>query len=278
MRRQNRVGICWNAFVVFIFLLLILFPWSRFFASGISLGSMLAGPGWQHLLGTDNLGRDLLVRSAGAIWGAVLPLWSVVLVGTVTGLAGAATMIAWSESRVQRRAALTILRGFGVFTASVPAGIVAFAWAAYDQQAGLLPVAATLGLVFCIRAFLQLCDQYAQSEHLGYWQAQKSMGGGLMLRIWRYGILGDWAESLLASVVFHLRVAVTIEASLSYLGFGIQEPDPSLGNMLASHFDLYLKGQWYTMAVLCVVLLLVAQFPTSLLRLVSHSWRTRVSP
>jgi ABC-type dipeptide/oligopeptide/nickel transport system permease subunit len=69
------------------------------------------------------------------------------------------------------------------------------------------------------------------------------------------------------SLGFHLRTAVAIEASLSYLGFGIQEPSPSFGNMLAAHFDLYLKGQWYVLGILVLWLGVTAAFPQAVLTL-----------
>ena len=55
---------------------------------------------------------------------------------------------------------------------------------------------------------------------------------------------------MLLILIFHMKMAVVIEASLSYLGFGVQEPQASFGNMLASHFELYLRGQWQIMLLI----------------------------
>jgi len=78
----------------------------------------------------------------------------------------------------------------------------------------------------------------------------------------------------MAVLGFQLRVAVAAEASLSFLGFGIQEPQPSFGNMLSSHFDLYLKGHWSVLLVIVGGLALAALFPASLAALLGNAGRS----
>ena len=251
-------------FVVAAIAALVVLPWDMWFTSKISLSSMSLPPSWSHPFGTDNLGRDLLVRSSEALRYAVAPLWGGVVVATIGGLLAATGALLMRASRAGHKAVAPLQIGATIL-ASVPIGIVAFTWAVWWESGGLLPVLFSLMALFAVRVFLQTMDLFEQDRKLGYWDAHSAMGGTVLTRIWRYGLCGTWKWRLLDGVGFHLRAAVAIEASLSYLGFGIQEPTASFGNMLASHFDSYLKGDFTSLIVIVVMLSLAAGFPASLL-------------
>ncbi len=260
MRDQRKAAA--DLLVILAFLALALGPWARLYGERMDLAHMLAGPSAAHPLGTDNMGRDLLVRVAAAIREGVLPLWGGVLVGTAAGLAlGVLALLARA-----RRGARPFLRAVDLgaaLLASVPVGLVAFGWAAWNERAGLTPVLGSLASLFAVRAYLEVRDLDRHDQNLGYWQAHAALGGTLFSRIWRYGVRGGWARPLVSMLGFNLRVAVAIEASLSYLGFGIQEPKASFGNLLSAHFDLYLKGHWQILLLIVAVLAITAAFPAS---------------
>lgn len=248
---------------VVAFLALVIFPWGDFLGRGMSLSSMLQPPSFVHPLGTDNLGRDLLVRCADAVRGAVLPLWFGVLVATLCGVALAILSITLESHRTWGYFSLW-LQGFAAILASIPVGIAAFAWAVYSEKAGLGPVLFAVSVLFFVRAFLQSIDLYRHDKFLGYWEAHRAIGGSQLSRLLKYGLRYSWKWRLADGFGFHLRAAVAIEASLSYLGFGIQEPNASFGNMLASHFDAYLKGDFHSLVIIVLMLALTAAFPASL--------------
>jgi len=253
-----------NGAVLAAFTALVLVPWAwSGQAMRVSLAQTLEGPSWVHPLGTDNLGRDLLARLGDAAAGAVLPLWAVVVAASVVGLALALAAILAEE---RGRAAVRVFDTVAVLAAAVPVGLAAFGWAAWRERAGLGPVMLALGVLFAVRTYLQVRDLHRHDRYLAFWTAHVALGGGLATRLWRYGVLGGWREALLDGLGFHLRAAVAIEASLSYLGFGVEEPHASFGNMLASHLDLYLNGHWYVLAVVATALALAAAFPPCLVR------------
>lgn len=72
-RLPSRLYFHWT--VTWLFLCLVLIPWGNFLSSDIDLKNTLSLPTFNHPLGTDNLGRDLVLRLSGAFLGVVLPLW-----------------------------------------------------------------------------------------------------------------------------------------------------------------------------------------------------------
>lgn len=243
-----------------------------------------------HLLGTDALGRDLLARIAVALRDAVLPLWLVVIAADGLGiLVGSLAMLTGGAGESEGRSSNPWARLGAVFgvrvmdvlaalVAGIPVGILAFAGAVWREEVGLLPVAAALAAVCGVRGYLLTRDLHRQTRSLAWWTADAALGGSPLRRIMRHGIAGAWRRPLSEALGFHLKVAVGIEAALSYLGFGVAEPAPSLGNMLASHFDLYLKGQWHVLAVVVGALALVTAMPAAAVDLIQRATARRSRP
>ena len=249
------------------FVCLVLFPWELWYGGGVHLTDAMAPMSPTHPLGADNLGRDVLVRLAMAIRGAVLPLWLAVAAGCVVGIGASWMTLVWRQSGHGSALAngLDAIAGIG---AGLPAVIVAFGLAVWWERGGLMPVSVALAVLFGLRSYLEVQDWARQDGRLGYWTAHAALGGSVGKRLWRYGVFGAWRAPLLQSLAFHLRAAVAVEAALSYLGFGVQEPQASFGNMLSSHFDLYLKGDWQILIIIVAALVLVVAVPVAVSRLV----------
>ncbi|MEZ4740953.1 MAG: hypothetical protein R3B45_00645 [Bdellovibrionota bacterium] len=263
MKKESRIPLIRGLRFIFIifFLFLAFVPWDRYFDAGVDLKTIGVGPSLQHLLGTDNLGRDLLVRLSSVLRDVIVPIWLTVLISSLAGIGIAIIVLLLSEENTAFKRVIDFLgHGFS-FIASVPIGILVFLLAVYYEETGLRMVLVGLSVLLAIRSYLQVFDLYAEDKRLGYWLAHEAQGGTLFSRLIRYGLGMRWKESILLALVFHLQIAVTIESALSYLGFGIQEPQASFGNMLASHFDMYLKGDWGILLIILIVMGLTFQFP-----------------
>lgn len=262
--------------IIIIFLLVLIFPWSSFIKGGLNLSSMLITPSIQHPLGTDNLGRDLLLRFSTAIKGSVLPLWTAILITNILAISAAAFAIILRSKNWIFKSLVTGSILLLSFIGSIPIGILSFLWSALQEHTGIYSVISGLSALFFVRTYLYIFNLYNQDEKLGFWVAHKSIGGSLLNRILHYGILRKWKKLLIDSVIFQMQVGITIEASLSYLGFGISEPQASFGNILSSHFNLILKGQWWAISITILILYLTISFPRSVFSISRfHFYRLR---
>lgn len=257
--RNIRVVI--DVLAIAAFLLLVFFPWANFLSSKVSIMHQMEWPSAAHWLGTDNLGRDLLVRLSDTVVYAVLPLW-----GGIVALSGIGTMAAvlflssFSRSTWLQTAADIALSG----AASIPVAMFAFLFAVLFESPHLWMVILSVGFILSVHSFLFLRGLYLKSEKLGYWQAHAASGGTRQNRILQYGVFSHWKQDIVGNMTFYLKVGITVEAGLSYLGFGVQEPMPSFGNILASHFDSYLRGNWFILVVTATGLILCAYVPAAL--------------
>ena len=66
--------------------------------------------------------------------------------------------------------------------------------------------------------------------------------GSLSDRVMKYGLRRLWRKDLEVFTAQHFSLALIIEISISYLGFGIQEPWPSFGRLLAENLSRVFQG------------------------------------
>lgn len=197
----------------------------------------LAGPGSGHLLGTDQLGRDVLARIGGAMRGS---LWVAFTVAGVSGTAGGLIGLAsgylggWTDVAAQR--AVDALMAFPVIVLAL--GVVA---ATGPTRAGVvvaLSVAFTPVVVRVTRA------SALSMRSAGYAEAARAMGANSRAVVLRHVLpnaLGPWV------VVVSTQVggALVAEASLSFLGVGAQGAG-SLGSMLGREAQVYMTASPWT--------------------------------
>jgi peptide/nickel transport system permease protein len=264
MHKSSRF-IFWGL-TVCVFSILVGLPLAQMYPSKVSLTEMLTGPSAVHLLGTDNLGRDVLVRLQGAVLGAVLPTWCVIVGAHILGILTACLQIA-SGASIIRRILFSPLQILSVLVLSVPLGIVVFYTSAIFEKASFSAFLMAVGVVMFFSTYVFLHNLYNEHEKLGYWMASKSLGASSAFRLLEHGMLRNWKPSLFRLVCFQLKIGVAAEAAVSYLGYATQEPAPSFGNIIASHFDLLLKGNFFVPLVTAAAMLFTSIVPESFIGL-----------
>lgn len=200
------------------------------------LAAAFSPPGGHHLLGTDQLGRDLLSR---ILSGTRLSLMVVLLAAVIAAVTGSALgMIAgytggWLDALIMRLMdiqlavpfILLILLVMALFGASLTNIILIMgvtSWAIYARVAR----AKTLEI-----------------RELEFIESVKAMGFSTPRILLRH-ILPNLMTPLIVLLTLDIPRLIVLEASIGFLGMGIQPPTPTLGNLIGEGRSYMLLAQW----------------------------------
>lgn len=229
----RRDGRAWFGVAVILLLVLaaIAAPLvARHDPAAIDLTNQLQGPSPQHWMGTDIQGRDVWAR---LIYGARISLAVGLLsqgialaLGLVLGLI-AGYYGKWVDEVVMRLADVTL---------AFPTLLLLIALVAALQPS--LPVVfLTIGLVGWAGMARLVRGQVLVVRELEYVQAQRALGARDH-RIIAMHVLPAVIAPVVIAATLGVAAAIMAEASLSFLGLGVQPPTPSWGAMIADGRDL----------------------------------------
>ncbi len=216
----------------------------------------IQSPSIHHLMGTDDLGRDVLGR---AIFGARVSL-AVGLIAVSIGLVTGVTlgMIAgytggWAD--------LLILRGIDALLA-FPALLLAIAITSALGPT-LRNTMIAIGIV-AIPVYTRLTrGQVLQAKQREYVEAARTAGASQARIAFRH-ILPNILNPLIVQASLSIAFAILAEASLSFLGLGVQPPTPTWGADI-NHARAYLSNGFWWMSVGPGVAILLTVFSFNLL-------------
>jgi len=209
------------------------------------LGNRLKPPFWmegtqgEHLLGTDQLGRDYLARLAyGARISLLIGIMTVItsgLIGITLGVFGG-----FFGGRIDDAVMFAITTRL-----SIPVVLVALAVVGL-MGSGLGLVVATLGLLLWDRFAVVARATTMQIRNLDYVNAARCAGAStphLLIK----EILPNIASHLAVVATLEMALAILLEAALSFLGLGVPPPLPSWGLMIAEGKDYMFFSPWVIM-------------------------------
>ena len=203
---------------------------------GVDIASQLQPPSKEHILGLDELGRDILAR---IIWGGRTTLllsfgalFFAFVVGTVIGTAAA----------YYGRLIDNILMRIIDVIMSIPSVLLMITLATLIKTTmvslmfvvgiGLIP-----GMARTIRGqVLSVVDKE-------YIEAVRIQGAS-DLKIILFHILPNAISPVITTIILEIAFAVTVISTLSFLGLGIQPPDPEWGAMLSGGRE-YIRQAWH---------------------------------
>lgn len=221
-----------------------------------NLMARLKAPGFEsrgnfYLLGTDEIGRDILSR---VIYGARVSLLvafsSVILSGVVGTLLGviASTRRGWVETLIMRAADIVL---------SVPALLLAIISVAIIGPS-LTNVVVVLALTRWPRYARVAYGQTLSLSSAAFVRLAQFSGVSQTRIILRH-ILPNIAGALIVVATLEFGLMVLFEASLSFLGLGVQPPTASWGSMLAVGKNYVAQAWWIaTIPGLCLFLLVLS--------------------
>lgn len=223
------------------------------------------GGDWSHPLGTDHLGRDYLSR---LLFGGRISLSIGFLAMTMSALIGTTLGLL---AGYFGRAVDTVVMFLVTVRLSVPIILAALAVVALvGPSFGVLIT--VLGLLLWERFAVVIRSATMQIRGSDYILAAR-LSGSSTLRILLTEILPNIASPLIVIATLEMAHAVLLEAALSFLGLGVQPPNPSWGLMVAEAKDNILFEPWLIVIPGFAIFLLVVA-----INLVGDGLRDAIAP
>jgi peptide/nickel transport system permease protein len=191
---------------------------------------------WEHILGTDHLGRDYLSR---LIYGARISLLIGIGAAIISGLIGTfmGVMAGYFGGRVDMVVTFLI-----TVRLSMPVVLVALAVVAI--VGGSLQVVITvLGLLLWDRFAVVMRSSTLQIRSMDYVVAAQAVGCSIS-RVLITEVMPNVLNNLIVITTIEIAHAIILEAALSFLGLGVQPPLPSWGLMVSEGKDMMLFEPW----------------------------------
>jgi peptide/nickel transport system permease protein len=212
----------------------------------VNVLATLHSPGGGFPLGTDNYGRDVLSRTLYGGRVSLLVSCAAVAIGLAGGLLAGLVAGLKAHSVVDS----VTMRCMDLLF-SFPAVLLAIVIMA-RLGASLTNAMIAIGIIF-IPGFARLARaltiRAGAEQFIDYSRATGTPAATILLR----GILPNIYGPLLAQATVALGYAVTLEATLSFLGLGAQPPTPSWGNMIAEGRTYMTQAPWIVLAPLVAV-------------------------
>ncbi len=217
-------------FLVLLVLLAVLAPViAPYSPIAQDINNMLVPPDSQHLLGTDDLGRDVFSRliygAPASLYASFLAVGVACLLGVPVGLL-AGFIGGWIDDAISR----------GIDTLlSFPAIVLAIAVTG-ALGIGLTNSMVAVGIVFSPTLARLARAQTLVVKHELYVDAARCFGAGTTRLLVRH-VVPNAIQPVIVQLTLLLATALLAEASLSFLGLGVQPPYPSWGAMLARAYN-----------------------------------------
>lgn len=236
---RPRLGVILSTLVLLLALAWAVAPW--LFAPGSpteSSGLALQAPSWQHIFGTDGMGRDVYTRvvhgASQSIVGAVVAVLVGLVVGTTIGVVGGAfggfvdeilgrfVDVLLAIPGLLLSLSIVILLGFGTTNAAIAVGVTSIAVFARLSRSQVVSV--------------------RRSEYV---EAAYGSGGTFFSVLWRH-ILPNSLTPVIALAALQLGSAILQISTLGFLGYGAPPPTPEWGLLIAEGRDYVATAWWLT--------------------------------
>ncbi|MFE9674942.1 ABC transporter permease [Streptomyces sp. NPDC006259] len=232
----------------------------------IDLAAKLRPPSWAHPFGTDDVGRDLLLRCVYGLRVSLLVGAAAALTATVIGTAVGATAGAlggWADRGIMRL----------VDTVSSVPHLLLGIFVVAMFRPGVWPVVISVALTHWLSTARIVRAEVLSLRSRPYIDAAVSGGASRWRVAVRHLLPGVLPQAALAAVLM-VPHAMWHESALSFLGLGLPTHTASLGTLIQSARGSLLAGQWWP--TLFPGLFIIV--PTLAIAGLAGAWRERLNP
>lgn len=235
---QNKLAVAGLIVIVFLYLVAIFAPWLTTHPyDELTFGARNLPPSSDHWMGTDRNGRDVFSRlvmggrvSLATGFAAVLIVMTIgVVLGAMSGFFGG-----FIDAIIMRTTDILL---------AIPL-ILLLITAASLFQPGLTTTIFVIGVSSWPGAARLVRGQFISLKGQEFVTAARAIGASPW-RIMRNHLFPNSLAIIIVETTLWLSYAILLEASLSYLGLGVQIPTPSWGNMLRDGQGELLAGAWW---------------------------------
>lgn len=199
-------------------------------------------PSAAHLFGTDTLGRDIfaIIWHGGRISlliGLLATLLSTVIAiiyGCISGLAGPKT-----DEALMRMTEILM---------SIPQILLVIFLQAIWGEPNILSIGAVIGLTSWMAVAKMVRSEVRQIRNTEYVLAAKTMGAGFFYILWNH-LMPNFMPAITFMIVTNLGSAIATEATLSFLGLGLEAGVVSWGSLMSLSQQAMLTGAWWLLLI-----------------------------
>lgn len=254
----RRLAVFGLSIIVFVVAAAILAPFiapfdpNEQFFDGLTIEGAPLGPNTTYWLGTELLGRDLLTR---LLYGAQNSLIIGIVANGAALLIG--TLVGVIAGYVQGAVGGLLMR-FTDLMMAFPALLLAICLAAVLRPS-LWIVALVIALVNWVQVARVVYTETRALAERDFVAAEKSIGAGPIRILWHH-ILPHLTSTIIVYGTLGISTTVLLEATLSYLGVGVQPPDASWGNIIFENQTYFQAAPWLVFFPGAIILVVALAF------------------
>ena len=243
--RRHPGAIAGSIIFVILLLLVVLAPLSPYDPEVSNMVVRNQPPSWQHPMGTDALGRDLLTRVLYG--GRISVLVGLLVVGIsisigvpIGALAG---YYGGRLDAILMRVTDTFLTLPTLLVLILLSAILREVEIPLFERNSVLTIALVIGILSWMIFARLVRASFLTLRELDFVAATRALGGSDARIILRH-ILPNSIGPIIVEATLEMGYAIIEESGLSFLGFGIQPPTPSWGNLLSNAQENFTKYPW----------------------------------
>ena len=240
---QQPLGAAGLAIIVLMLAAAALAKWvSPYDPLAVDYGGILAPPSWQHLLGTDNFGRDVFSRIIHGSQTALAVGFLSSLIGCTLGaVVGVASAYFGGKTDMIVQRFMDVILAFPIIVLALAVVGLMGKNVVFGIDWNLI---IAIGLPMVPRVARVVRSSALAVREMPYIDAARTAGFSHARIIFRH-IVPNVVAPYLIMLTASVGQAILLEASLSFLGLGVTEPTPAWGLMLSgSAIDFYQQAPW----------------------------------
>ena len=245
-----RIGLVVISILLFLAILSVF--WTPYSPTKMSAALKNTAPSLKHICGCDNFGRDVFSRIMCGIGITFLIAFCTVLIGAAIG-----TLVGLFTGYYGGVIDEIIMRVNDLLL-SFPSVLLALVIISVLGK-GKFNIIIALGILFIPSFARMIRAETIRIKKLGFVESARAMGIPNRKIIFKH-IFPNVIPKLVTNVTVGFNNAVIAEASMSYLGLGVQPPDQSLGRMISEAQSYIFVAPWISMMPGIVIILMIVGF------------------